>query len=287
MVRKLGTVVVAGALACAGPGPERGAVGVSPAPQAEAGQRASAARAVPGVPREEAAVRVGATPEHWLLEWRRPPRPVCAPDDPGAATCPCDGFAYGETGELDLVRRRPGRPDERLALTPLFADGENPAWQTHLAVLQRWPVLEPDYAAIDSVDLGPAVRARPAARAMALGDYDHDGRATEFLLQVGASPCGHRASVLVGVSSANPSLHAFTSVAHPEQPLVLDPEIWELLRQSGGDTTGVEWRCADHGSETQTEVRLSAGPAGIDGTRSEYQCAAGRAKGRLIRSERL
>lgn len=279
MVRILCTIVVAGAFACGAPRLGRDAVAVSSAPAASPAASAAA--------REEAAVRVGATPERWALEWRQPPRPVCAPDDAGATTCPCAGFAYGEMGELDLVRRRPGRPNERLALTPFFREGENPGWQKQLAVLQRWPVLESDYAAMDSVDLGPAVRARPVTRVMILRDYDHDGRSTEFLLQVGTLPCGKRQAVLLGVSAANPSLHAFTSVAHPERPLVLGMHLWELLRLSGGSATGVEWPCGDHGADTQTEVRLSAGPAGIDGVRSEHQCTGGNARGRRISSERI
>lgn len=131
------------------------------------------------------------------------------------------------------------------------------------------------------------VRRRPGLPDERLGDYDHDGRATEFLLLVSAGPCGHQASVLVGLSTTQPSLHAFTSVAHPEEPLVLAPEIWELLLRSGGSATGIEWRCRDHGAETQTEVSLRAGPAGIDGTRSEYQCTADGARGQLVRSERI
>lgn len=286
-------VLLAGALACSGSRTEHGAVAVSSAQHVDTRPRAPtvrpvAATAVPAITREEAPVGVGATSERWALEWRRPPSSICGPDDPsGALTCPCSGFAYGETGELDLVRRAPGRPDERLALTPFFSEGENPAEDTQLAVLQRWPVLDSDDAAIDSVDLGPTIRARPVTRVMVLGDYDHDGRATEFLLQVSAGPCGHQASVLVGVSTANPSLHAFTSVAHPAQPLVLRPELWELLRRSGGEATGVEWPCGDHGAETRTEVRLWAGPAGIDGVRSEYECAADDARGRLVSSERI
>jgi len=192
-------------------------------------------------------------------------------------------------GELDLARRTPGRAEERLALTPLFNEEENPAVEVNkeLAVLQRWPVLESDYDAIGSVDIGSKVRARPVTRVMTPGDYDHDGRATEFLLQVGTAPCGHTESVLVGVSAANPSLHAFTSVAHPERPLVLEPHIWKLLLASGERGTGIEIQCGDHGAETQTEVSVHAGSAGIDGTRSVYRCTSADKKGQLVRSERI
>jgi hypothetical protein len=129
-------------------------------------------------------------------------------------------------------------------------------------------------------------------RIIALGDYDHDGRATEFVLQVGTLPCGRREAVVVGVSAADGSLHAFASTAHPERPLVLEARFWERLRQLGtrvaADTAGraawVEWPCGDHGADTQTEVRLWAGPSGIGGTRSEYACTGGGLRGRLISS---
>ena len=144
-----------------------------------------------------------------------------------------------------------------------------------------------DYEHEDADGLPQAIRGRPVTRVMAFGDYDHDGRATEFLLEVGTLPCGKRQSVLVGVSAVDSSLHVFTSVAHPERPLVLGPYLWERLRRSGGRAEGVEWPCGDHGADTQTEVRLWTGPTGIDGVRSEYQCTADNARGRLISSERL
>ena len=204
-----------------------------------------------------------------------------------AITCPCAGFAYGEMGELDLVRRRNGHADEHLALTPLFRNGENPGWEKQLAVLQRWPMLESDFPRVDSMDLEPIIRARPVTRAIAPADYDHDGRATEFLLQVGTLPCGKKQAVLVGVTAVDSSLHAFTSVAHPERPLVLPTFLWERLRRSGGRTSGVEWPCGDHGAETETEVRLWVGPQGVDGERAEYECVSGRSRGRRISSERI
>jgi len=240
------------------------------------------------VMREETVVRVGTSLERWALEWQDAPVPACGPAEVDMAiTCPCSGFAYGEMGRLDLVRRRPGHANERLALTPLFDHQENPGWREHLAVLQRWPMLGSDYPLADSIDLEPAIRARAMTRVITPRDYDHDGRATEFPLQVGTLPCGKKQAVLIGVSAVDSSLHAFTSVAHPERPLVLPMTLGEQLRQSGGSTAGVEWPCGDHGADTQTEVQLSVSPQGIDGVRSEYQCLSGQSRGRRISSERI
>ena len=83
------------------------------------------------------------------------------------SSCPCYGFAFGETGDFDLVRERPGAPEERL----------HPS-----GTLQRWPVLETDSQRwIDgNVDVDEIMR-RPEVKLIHLGDYDHDGRATEFV----------------------------------------------------------------------------------------------------------
>ena len=57
--------------------------------------------------REQRWVTIGGKTERWRLEWEAPPQPVCAPDEDYWATCPCSGFAFGESGKLDLVRFRP------------------------------------------------------------------------------------------------------------------------------------------------------------------------------------
>src|SRR5689334_10491660 len=88
------------------------------------------------VVREEARVKVDGVVERWRLEWRAAPELDCF--EPEGVTCPCQGFAYSESGELDLVRSRPGAPVERLALTPLF--GGDPAR------LRRWKPLASDEA---------------------------------------------------------------------------------------------------------------------------------------------
>lgn len=55
---------------------------------------------VPAPPeiREEQKVLVNGISEVWRLEWKSPPTPACSPED--IITCPCSGFAYGESGQL-------------------------------------------------------------------------------------------------------------------------------------------------------------------------------------------
>ncbi|NTW50957.1 MAG: hypothetical protein HGB22_00005, partial [Chlorobiaceae bacterium] len=104
----------------------------------------------------------------------------------------------------------------------------------------------------------------------------------EFLLQVGAGPCGHRQTVLVGVSRTNPRLHVFGTVAHPKTPLVLErPEAWTQFLRSKGSATVVSWPCGDHGSEEQGDVELMAEGNGIRAFRLRYSCGE-EGRGRLL-----
>jgi hypothetical protein len=221
------------------------------------------------VVREQQRVVVGSTVEEWRLEWQSAPEPACDPSTDDWYTCPCSGFAFGETGTLDLVRQVPGRPEERLHLSPLFALG---FYGKPIAQLPKRPVLDSDMAHMDDPEFAKMVASRPVVKVMALADYDHDGRATEFLLQVGA-PCGHRQTIVVGISRANPKLHAFGTIANPKKPLVLEsPEAWKQLLRSNGKTTVVSWPCGDHGSPEELQFELVTGESGIQAFLLRYSC---------------
>ncbi|NTU91139.1 MAG: hypothetical protein HGA60_04430 [Chlorobiaceae bacterium] len=230
--------------------------------------------------RERQRVVVGSGVEEWRLEWQAPPEPACEPSRDDWYTCPCVGFAFGETGQLDLVRHVQGKPEERLHLSPLFALG---FYGEAVAQLPKWPVLAGDMDRMDKPGFADLVKSRPIVRIMELADYDHDGRPTEFLLQIGAGPCGHRQTVVVGVSRSNPKLHAFGTVAHPWTPLVLEsPDAWKQLLGSKGKTTVVSWPCGDHGSDEQDEIELVAeASAGIRAFHARYSCGD-TARGRLL-----
>ena len=251
----------------------------------------TAFRAKPIV-RDEQIVSIGSTRERWQLVWRTRPTPACAPREEGWSTCPCSGFAFGEMGQLDLVRKVPGHSDETLHLSPFFAEGENPATERSLqdAVLQRWPVLRTDderHFDDTTIAFEQSVQKRPAVKVLKLADYDHDGRATEFMLQIGATPCSHSDDIVVGISSTQPTLHAFTSVAHPERALILERHIWNEFLHSRGRITTVEWRCGDHASEQELVVRLVASETGIDATRLVYRCTAAGKRGALQSTEKF
>ena len=235
--------------------------------------------------RERRIVKVAGVAEEWRLEWTAPPQPECQANGGGFYTCPCVGFAFGERGPLDLVRHRPGASDQRLDLAAFF-DAEAPGGGDG-ATLPRWPVRTADVKRDRDPALVTAVRSRPEIRIMNLADFDHDGQATEFFVQVVSEPCGKRIGVAVGLSRAQPVLHALSSVAHPEEPLTLRLDQWQRLARTRGPFTSIELACGDHASSEQYELTLSANAGRIDVTRRVYACSPGPEwkKGPLLRTE--
>jgi len=224
------------------------------------------------VVREERRVVVAGATETWRLEWVRPPIPTCV--DESWSTCACAGWELGERGDLDLVRVRPraaGGPrdaaggdvvEERLHLNPVFGGGEG--------ILPRWPVLPRDRgkAKIDWAEIAP----RTPVRVMTFGDYDHDGHATEFVLQVDADACGHAPAVVIGVDARNPKLHVFAPKAKPNEWITLERRSdWEAVRAKV-PVTLTEVACGDHGAEERVTLAIAASPDGLDVTKTTERC---------------
>lgn len=231
--------------------------------------------------REEQTITIGGVSETWRLEWQALPKPYCEPSE-GSLTCPCEGFAFGEIGDLFLVRLRNGTVIDRLHLKPLFGE-------TQGAVLQRWPV-DDDHDSPNSEreDFADAVRKRPVVQVMQFEDYDHDGEKTEFYLQTEAICCGHRDGVVIGISKNDPQLHVFGTVSNPGKPLYLAKHEWDALRNSKSHKLEiVDWACRDHAADTQTEFTLEWSVDGISGVRREYTCPPEGESRSLVRQEPL
>ena len=165
-----------------------------------------------GLVREEKSVAVDGATEVWRLVWKSAPGPACSADDVEAFTCPCTGFAFGEAGQIDLVRLKDGHEIDRLSLTPLFRDAPvHPAE----AIVQRWETHHGDITS-DARQLTRRVHNRPVVSVMDLADYDHDGRSTEFFLQTGTLPCGKRVGVVIGLWPATRGCTPWAASAIPE-----------------------------------------------------------------------
>jgi len=214
--------------------------------------------------------------ETWRLEWRSKPAEICSPEEEEWYTCPCDGFEFGESGQLDLVRLVKGREIDRLSLSPLFTDIPGPKWDG-VAALPHWPRLESDLShpeAFSTPGFAARIRKRNPVKIMRFGDYDHDGQATEFVLQVGASACGFRRCIVVGVGRGNDGLHAFCTAEQVDEPLGLRSRgDWEIVRKAARSIALIQLSCGDHGSETEETVHISWDARGLHATVSEKRCS--------------
>ena len=198
--------------------------------------------------REEQTVVVDGVRETWRLQWSAPPVEECKPNEL-SLTCPCMGFAYGEAGDLFLVRLRGGAEIDRLRLATFFPDYPDKA------VVQRWPVdLDRDLRDYDREDFGANIRKRPTVQVMHLADYDHDGEVLEFYLQTEAVPCGKSNGIVIGLSKQNRRLHVFGTVSNPKKPLYLLKPQWQALHDAKGRVEVLDWACYDHGAETETRL---------------------------------
>lgn len=250
----------------------------------------TATAATPERIREEERVTVQGAQEVWRLVWSGKTQLICSPHEVEMAiTCPCSGTAYGESGRPSLVRMRRGREVERLALGPLFrrdldGPGVLPPGEGYL---QRWPERDDDMDRNlrDDPKLAADIMRRPDVRIMTFADYDHDGHATEFLLQVATLPCGKRQYIAVGVSATSPLLHPIGSAAHPNKPLVLPAQAWAALLKSPRPKPVDTWQCGDHGSERHTDVVLAADRGRIAVTARSFNCPEDGSPGKLVESE--
>ena len=235
--------------------------------------------------REQQTVVVHGVNEVWQLRWIGKTHSVCEPTD-GSFTCPCMGFAFGEGGDMSLIRTRGGVEVDRLHVTPLF--DKDIIDEGHFAIVQRWMAdLERDFKVSSKNDFPSIVNQRHSVQVMNFHDYDHNGSKNEFYLQTEAKPCGRSFGVVIGVSKANPRLHALGTVSKPDKPLYLQKRIWEALRDATGSIDIVDWRCGDHGSQRQVALQVHWSPAGIDGTRREFDCTADDKTGKLLSEEAL
>src|SRR5262249_45188168 len=152
------------------------------------------------------------------------------------------------------------------------------------AYLQRWPLKRDDLDRDTRHDrtLVAEIKRRPAPTIMTFADYDRDGGATEFLLQVGTLPCGKLQYAAIGITKKNPHLHALASVAHPDAPLVMPWSAWQALLKGPGPTTVHTWTCGDHGSDTRSELVVAATGGDIRVKSRDFSCPAKGQKEKLV-----
>jgi hypothetical protein len=223
--------------------------------------------------RESRTVTIDGVRQSWRIVWRGKPKSECGPEQ--SWNCPCRAFFYGERGSAELVRSRPGHPDETLSLAEAFiSNGDWGIGYAGESILQRWLRNDGDGEIEDRKALARSVRARPSVPLMEFRDYNHDGWAAEFLLPVDTSGCADLRAVVIGVTRRQNRLHVFSSAAAPDHPLFLQPGAWQALL-SGRDATpvtSVEVACGFRGAGSQSEVELTTIDGGIFATWLGYDC---------------
>lgn len=231
--------------------------------------------------REEQHVIVNGVDEIWRLQWTTLPKPYCEPND-ASLTCHCMGFAYGEGGNLFLVRLRDGAEIDKLELTSFFTETSGSA------VVQRWPAdYDTDFDNSQRAGFPILVSQRATTQVMHFADYDHDGNKTEFYLQTSVLPCGKSLGIVIGLSKNNPRLHVFGSASNPNKALYLQKREWEAVRDASGPVEVLDWACGDHVAETETRLLLHWTREGVAGVRREYTCSSNVKTHRMIHEEPL
>lgn len=221
--------------------------------------------------REERKIVIDGVEETWRLVWTAPPRPECASASDMFTTCPCYGFAFGETGHASLLRYRGGVEVERMPLGPLF-DEDSPTEGVPTFPRRPFNWKTDSEKSVSRKGGWEEIERRPAVRIMNFADYDHDGRATEYYLQTSAVACGWRYGVVIGVSRTNPRLHAFATPTSPASPLRLRYPLWESIREAAGPFEAKEVTCGDHAADVESLLSIYWTSEGISGTRRTYSC---------------
>lgn len=209
--------------------------------------------------REQARVRVDGVDEVWRLRFVTPSRATPLPP-PEERTC-ADRYDAGfDAGEVVLERLRDGVVVD--ALTHIA--GEHP-----VALRAPWQLYGADHGSPER-DLG-----NPWRTLLDVGDYNHDGDATEFVVDLEHIACGHNSSAVVGVTRRNPHLHVLEWTNGGEMRLPNGGHLWEAVRASARGER-VSWPCGDHGAPEAETLRWSPAPGGLRASTQVRSCPSPR-----------
>ena len=195
--------------------------------------------------RESRTVMVDGVAETWRVRFETPSRaPAEIPD--GEGSCPARFDARFDRGLAVLERVRDGVVIDRYANPCGRHDGAECATE----LLIPWHVEAPAGS-----HLSPEASARlPWVTFLDVGDYDHDGRATEIAIDVGHLACGHTVSYVIGLTRESPRLHTLTW-SDGERMVGESGRIgWEPVRANARGRA-VTWGCGDHGGTAKESVR--------------------------------
>lgn len=208
--------------------------------------------------REQRRVVFGGVEEIWRLRFTSASTAPTMPP-PHEWTCPDRYDAQFDAGAVVLERLRGGVVIEAITAVEVGDDeiggGIAAFWQ------------------IPNIDEDPPPRdiGNPWQTLLDIGDYNHDGDASEFVLPGAHICCGHAVSLLVGVTRDDPRLHVLTWRGGGTMSLPNERDRWEAVRaRPRGEI--VTWGCGDHASEQEERTRWWPGRGGLRAANSVRQC---------------
>ncbi len=191
--------------------------------------------------REQRRVVFGGVEEIWRLRFTGASTAPTMPP-PHEWTCPDRYEAQFDAGAVVLERLRGGVVIE--AITAV--EGGNVDFGGGIAAYWQVPNFDEDPP---SRDIG-----NPWETLLDIGDYNHDGDASEFVLPGAHICCGHAVSFIVGVTRDHPRLHVLTWRGGGAMTLPIERGRWEAVRaRPRGEI--VTWGCGDHASEHEERMR--------------------------------
>ncbi len=195
--------------------------------------------------RESRTVMVDGVAETWRVRFETPSRaPADIPE--GEESCPSRFEARFDRGRAVLERVRDGVVIDRYTNPCRRIDGA----ECGTELLIPWHVEAPAGS-----HLSPEASDRlPWVTFLDVGDYDHDGRATEIAVDVGHLVCGHSVSYVIGITREHPRLHALTWSDGERMVSESGRLGWEAVRANARGRA-VTWGCGDHGSTAEESVR--------------------------------
>ncbi len=208
--------------------------------------------------RESHRVMVDGVEEEWRVRFETSSRPSEEQDDEGG-TC-LDAFARRHDERPAVIERlRNGVVVDSLRNACMSGDSGGGCFP-HLLIPRRVQ------STMRQPSPTPAQLERtPWITVLDIGDYNHDGRAWEFALNIGYLICGHPVSAVIGITRDQPRLHTLRWADNQPMALINDLRQWDAVRAHPRGEM-VIWGCWDHGYGAEKRLRWHPARGRLAGT---------------------
>jgi hypothetical protein len=206
--------------------------------------------------RESRMVMVDGVMEEWRVRFISPSGayPSIPPDE---WNCIESFYNHFDRGDAVLERLRDGVVIERIDHLPCAEGSYMPC---------PYSLLIPRHAVPYPFDEASATAATlehlPWITWLDIADYNHDGQATEFAVNVGRIACAVQVSLVVGVTRDRPRFHVLRWANGDTMSNAVDQTWWDDVRdRSRGEHVSIA--CGDHGYPGEQRIRWWPTPHGL------------------------